>query len=396
MKKKKANSARNKKIIIAVAVVVVLIAILVLLSLRPVKNYSEKYAGTNLDVEVKGMERTGTYKQYVLKHPDAAKPNSTIDINLSNYTAIGEVSNYTGEKAVAGSILTDVGSVVTWTVNVAEAGFYNIEMEYFLPKSHGIPAERSLKINGEEPFLDAQNLSFSRIWTNNGDKKIDNQGNEIRPSQTEVYDWQKTWFQDDRGYVAEPYMFYFNSGNNTITLGGENEPVVIKRLALTPVLDRPTYDQYYNACYNSHNPGSTSDTAKNYLSVVQGEDSTIRSESSLYAKYDRSSPSTQPNSVTTTVLNYIGGESWNINGQWIEWNFDVPEDGFYNLTIKARQNYSRGNVSNRKVYIDGEIPFKELEQISFPYDNNWELLTIGVDEENPYYFWLKGNTYHQA
>ena len=101
MKKKKANSARNKKIIIAVAVVVVLIAILVLLSLRPVKNYSEKYAGTNLDVEVKGMERTGTYKQYVLKHPDAAKPNSTIDINLSNYTAIGEVSNYTGEKAVA-------------------------------------------------------------------------------------------------------------------------------------------------------------------------------------------------------------------------------------------------------------------------------------------------------
>lgn len=81
MKKKKANSARNKKIIIAVAVVVVLIAILVLLSLRPVKNYSEKYAGTNLDVEVKGMERTGTYKQYVLKHADAAKPNSTIDIN---------------------------------------------------------------------------------------------------------------------------------------------------------------------------------------------------------------------------------------------------------------------------------------------------------------------------
>ena len=132
MKKKKANSARNKKIIIAVAVVVVLIAILVLLSLRPVKNYSEKYAGTNLDVEVKGMERTGTYKQYQLKYPNAAKPNKTIEVNLAGYTATGNVSSYTGEKAVAGSILTDVGSIVTWPVNVPEAGFYYIEMEYLL------------------------------------------------------------------------------------------------------------------------------------------------------------------------------------------------------------------------------------------------------------------------
>ena len=391
MKKKKANSARNKKIIIAVAVVVVIIAILVLLSLRPVKNYAEKYAGANLDVEVAGMERTGTYKQYVLAHPNAAQPNKTVEVNLASYqvTGSGTVTNYTGEKAVAGSILTDVGSIVTWNVNVPEAGFYNIYLEYLLPKSHGISAERSLLINGEQPFLDAKNLAFTRIWTNNGEKKIDNQGNEIRPSQIEIFDWQNTWFQDDRGYIAQPYMFYFNAGNNTITLGSENEPMAIKKLALTPVLDRPTYDQYYNTMYTSHNPGNTSDTAKNYLNVIQGEDSTIRSESSLYAKYDRSSPSTQPNSVTTTVLNYIGGESWNINGQWIEWSFTVPEDGFYNITVKARQNYSRGNVSNRKVYIDGEVPFKEMEQISFSYDNSWEVKTLGKDDDNPYYFWLE-------
>ncbi|MBR6475351.1 MAG: extracellular solute-binding protein [Lachnospiraceae bacterium] len=395
MKKKKANSARNKKIIIAVAVVVVIIAILVLLSLRPVKNYAEKYAGANLDVEVEGMERTGTYKQYVLKYPNAAKPNQTVEVNLGSYqvTGTGDVTTYTGEKAVAGAILTDVGSIVTWNVNVPQAGFYNIYLEYLLPKSHGISAERSLQINGEQPFLDAKNLAFTRIWTNNGEKKIDNQGNEIRPSQMEIFDWQNTWLQDDRGYIAQPYMFYFNAGNNTITLGSENEPMAIKKLALTPVLDRPTYDQYYNTMYTSHNPGSTSDTAKNYLKVIQGEDSTIRSESSLYAKYDRSSPSTQPNSVTTTVLNYIGGESWNINGQWIEWSFDVPEDGFYNLTVKARQNYSRGNVSNRKIYIDGEVPFKEMEQVSFAYDNEWEVKTLGKDEENPYYFWLEKGTH---
>ncbi|MCR5726928.1 MAG: extracellular solute-binding protein [Lachnospiraceae bacterium] len=393
MKKKKSNSARNKKIIIALAVIVVIIAILVLLSLRPVKNYSEKYAGTNLDVDVEGMERTGTYKQYLLEHVNAAKPSTAVDINVSDYQSEGTVSAYNGEKAVAGSVLTDINSTITWTVNVPEAGFYNIYLEYLVPKSHGVPAERSVKINGKQPFLDAKNISFSRIWKDDGDPKVDNQGNEIRPSQIEEYDWQKGYIRDDRGYIADPYMFYFDAGANTITLGGENEPLAIRKVSLTPVWSLPTYDQYYAQCYNDHNPGATSDTAKNYVQVVQGEKSSYRSESSLYAKYDRSSPSTQPSSVTNTVLNYTGGEAWNINGQWIEWNFEVPEDGFYNITIKGRQNYSRGNVSNRKVYIDGEIPFKELEQISFPYDNNWELLTIGVDEENPYYFWLEKGTH---
>ena len=389
MKKKKSNNTRNKKIIIAVAVIVAIIAVLVLLSLRPVKNYSEKYAGANLDVDVEGMERSGTYKEYVMNHQGAAKPSKTVDVNLTNYTSEGSVSAYSGEKAVAGSLLTDINSKVTFTANVQEAGFYNIYIEYLVPKSHGVPAERSVTIHNEVPFLDAQNLSFSRIWMDDGEKKIDNQGNEIRPSQIEYFDWQKTYLQDDRGYEAEPYMFYFKAGENIITLGGENEPLVIRKISLTPVQNLPSYDEYYAQCYNTHNPNSTTDTAKNYVQQVQGEDSSYRSESSLYAKYDRSSPSTQPSSVTNTVLNYTGGEAWNLNGQWIEWPFTVPDDGFYNITIKGRQNYSRGNVSNRKVYIDGEVPFKELEQISFSYDNNWDLKTLGKDDENPYYFWLE-------
>lgn len=39
--------------------------------------------------------------------------------------------------------------------------------------------------------------------------------------------------------------------------------------------------------------------------------------------------------MTTTVLNYTGGEAWNSAGQWIEWEVEVPEDGYYNLTIKV-------------------------------------------------------------
>ena len=124
------------------------------------------------------------------------------------------------------------------------------------------------------------------------------------------------------------------------------------------------------------------------MTVIEGEDSTYRSESSLYAKYDRSSPTTQPNSVMNTVLNYVGGEAWRSSGQWIEWEFEVPEDGFYNIMVKGRQNYSRGVVSSRSVYIDGEIPFEELKEISFAYSNDWDYLKLADENGTPYNLYL--------
>ena len=87
------------------------------------------------------------------------------------------------------------------------------------------------------------------------------------------------------------------------------------------------------------------------------------------------------------MLNYIGGDPWNNAGQWIEWSFVVPEDGYYEISVKARQAYQRGAVSARSVYIDGEIPFDELKTISFDYNTSWDLLTLG-DEHGAYRFYL--------
>lgn len=130
-----------------------------------------------------------------------------------------------------------------------------------------------------------------------------------------------------------------------------------------------------------------------YIQMIQGEDSTLRSESSLYAKYDRSSPTTYPNSVTNTVLNYVGGDTWRSSGQWIEWEFEVPEDGYYNIMIKGRQNYSRGSVSSRTVYIDGEIPFSEMKEISYAYSNDWECKDLADENGVPYNFYLTKGTH---
>ena len=378
-----------KKTIIAVVVIAVVAGVLVLLSTRKVENFSSKYEGVDLTKDVDGMERGGTYMGYINSHANADLSDTDVDIDIYDYSSTGDVSVYTDYEGEAKALFTDVDSTATFNVNVPKTGFYNLYVEYLIPESRGVPAERAVYINGELPFDDAINICFSRIWTDGGPKKVDNQGNEIRPSQVEVYDWQSAYFVDKLGYITEPYKFYLEKGNNEITLGAINEPMVIKNLKLTKIWNPGTYEEYVNACPSKSN----SDAAAKYVQIVQGEDSTVRSESSLYAKYDRSSPSTQPASVTHTVLNYVGGDAWRTTGQWIEWDIEVPEDGFYNLTIKGRQNYSRGNVSNRSVYIDGQIPFKELQEVSFAYSNDWECLTLADDNNVPYDFYLTKGTH---
>jgi len=375
----------RKKALITLAVVAVIAVVCVLMSLRPVENFQEKYAGVNLEQDIAGVERDGTYAKYLSAHADATKPQTEVDIDLFAYDVEeGEASVVTDFYGVDKALSTESDSKVTFTVDIPESGFYNIYLEYLLPQSRGVAAERCVYINGEVPFEDARNLTFTRIWKDGGPVKIDNQGNQIRPTQVEEYDWQDSYLKDDRGYVADPYMFYFEAGKNTISLGAENEPMVIKKMTVAPVQELDTYQEYI-----AKQPAvNSSATAKEYIQQIEGESSTFRSESSLYAKYDRSSPTTSPTSVTKTVLNYVGGEAWRSTGQWIEWEFEVPEDGYYNIMVKGRQNYSRGSVSNRAVYIDGEIPFEELKEVSFGYSNDWENKTLADAEGTPYNFYL--------
>ncbi|MBD5472370.1 MAG: extracellular solute-binding protein [Lachnospiraceae bacterium] len=384
------SSVKNKKkAIIAAVVVVVIVVIIILLSTRGVENFYDKYAGVDLTVDVEGMEREGTYTGYLNTHADAAYPTGSVEVDLFKFDSAGDVEVYNDYEGVDTALYTGTGSLVTWNVNVPETGFYNLSVEYLIPESRGVAAERAFYVNGEIPFEDARNLSFTRIWTDGGDIRVDNQGNEIRPIQVEDFDWQDAYFRDNMGYIIEPYLFYLEKGENEISLEAENEPMVLRKMTICAVEDADTYEEYA-----AKQPSVTnSDSLKNYIQVIQGEDSTRRSESSLYAKYDRSSPTTLPNSVTTTVLNYVGGETWRSSGQWIEWEFEVPEDGYYNIMVKGRQNYSRGSVSNRIMYIDGEIPFHEMKNVSFEYSNDWNSLDLADEEGNPYSFYLTAGTH---
>lgn len=373
-----------KKLIIILAVLVAITVFFVLLGMRPAESFYEKYAGLDLSKDAEGTTREGTYAKYLSLYDGAARPDADLKLDLSGFiTAEGVVfyDEYEGENNV---LYTDHKSTVTWELNIEQEGFYNIYIEYLATKSRGTAIERAVYINGEIPFEDAANIALTRIWKNGGAVRTDNQGNEIRPTQVEEFAWQKSYFKDDMGYIKEPYQFYFRQGKNTLTLEGVNEPMVIKELSVKAVRSLQSYEEYLAAKGGSPASGE----GRQFVQLIQGEASSLRSDASLYARYDRASASTQPYSVKNTILNYIGGDAWRSSGQWIEWEFSVPESGYYHITIKGRQNYSRGSVSSRSVYIDGEIPFDKMQEISFGYSNDWQCMTLSDEQGKPYLFYL--------
>lgn len=378
-------SKKARNVLIAAGAVILLF---VVISLIPSKDFSEKYAGVDLSVSDQDSYNR-TYAQYLSMYSKTPSGTSGVTVDVLNYDA-SKSNGVTLYKSYYGkdSVFTDNESSVTWNFEVKQTGFYNIQIEYIATPSRNVSIERSLYINGELPFTDASSVFFSRIWKDGGPIKQDNRGNSIRPTQKEIFEYQTVRVKSHLGYEVEPYLFYFKEGSNSITLKALNEPMVISGISLVPAQSYPTYEKYL-AQFSSKPENET----QNEYIVVQGEDSSIRSDPSLFARYDRTSATTQPYSVKNTVLNYIGGDPWKDPGQWIEWNFEAPSDGWYTITVKGRQYFQRGYVSCRSVYIDGEIPVEGLKAIQFPYSTDWKMNTISDSEGNPLNFYFTKGTH---
>ncbi len=365
-----------RKLIIVLCAIAGICVVAALIS-RGAANFRDKYEGTDLNDGVAGIDRNDTYEQYLAAYGQVAPAEEELSLDLAAFTGDGEMRD-------EGLYTVETGTV-TFSFTTSREGLYYIRLDYLPVESRGVDIERALYINGSVPFKGADTLSFNRLWVDSGEVKKDNQGNDIRPAQVERFEAQQVYCKDSMGYITTPYCFYIPAGENTLSLEAVNEPVILRGITLCPAQDVDSYETYLAA-----QPEVTmSEKTKTWQSRVQGEAAVTRSSPSLYARYDRSSPSTEPYSVTNSILNYIGGDAWNTAGQWIEWEVEVPEDGYYNISFKARQVYQRGSLSCRTLYLDGEIPFDEVSELAFSYDTSWQLYTLGDEQGTAYRFYME-------
>ena len=306
-----------------------------------------------------------------------------------NTNADVKIEEFGGQQ---GLYLPETGSV-SWKVNVPADGRYTIVIEYYPIAAKNTAIGRILKINGKIPFSEARYLTMTKVYKNNYSEESktvltdkngtfdryfnkDIYGNELRATADQLPEWREYTFKDADGFTTDPFEIVFNEGENLITLQAESEPIAIKSITLCKPEERQSYDSYLEQ-YKNEAAGTGNIN-------IQAEFPTATSSQTIFAVEDRTSPVTQPTSTKAQLLNTVGGEKWQVAGQWIRYDFTVDASGMYEIAARFKQNINDGMYSGRILYIysnglnEGDkgyyngIPFEEATKLSFGFSEEWQ------------------------
>lgn len=334
--------------------------------------------------------RQTSYTNYVKKYTDAARPDQTVEVLGKDYDPASvtdaqiTVTTVDGENDVM-QWANQEGSV-SWTVNIPETGVYNIKMIYEALESNTNDVEFSLLIDGESPYATASRITLSKRWINESEIKQDSRQNDIRPGQISTPCWQETPLEDIDGLLNEPLEFYMEAGEHTITFESEKAEFAVKSF---------TFYQYEAPAAYTAPSDSDLTQAQGQKVTLEGETAAYKSSRTLYPTSDKSSyltSSANGSSPTKTRYNTIGSGSWTQSTQTVTWEFNVDKAGYYKIGIRGRQDQMRGMYSNRRLYVNGEVPCLEANQIKFYYDTDWSITTPKSENGDDLYFYLQAGT----
>lgn len=285
--------------------------------------------------------------------------------------------------AAEGAVELGEGDTAEWKVTLPQAGTYAVLLYYTAVENKGANIGFSFAVDGEYPYEEMQNLELNRLWRSVFlDESVEI--NQRKPEEEEVFEESRILLSDNSGKYNMPFSFSLSAGEHTLTMSVQTEKVSIRRIALAQTASVPTYAEYA-AEHVGEQPASAPIT-------FEAERASLKSNKSILPLNDRTSPKTTPYHHSNVIYNSIGGDSWGMPGQWIEWTVDVKEAGLYCLDFRFKQSYKLNAAVYRSLYIDGELPFVEAQELEFPYASGWQSLRLG-DDSGSYQFYLSEGTH---
>ncbi len=329
------------------------------------------------------------------KHPEKEIIIRGIDC-ISAENGVFSTGSYGGSGDIKDNVFiweSDSGKI-TYKINVPETGIYCLNISYFPIESKSRQIELDMKIDGSNPYDTASRIILNRVWINENDIYTDSRGNQVRPFQIQQGKWLNCTIGDPDGLFSEPLFFYLEQGSHEISFSSECACVAIENFKFYNPEEIRTYEEYKDSVVSEINIEKTDSN----IFRIEGESAYYKSDSVLSPTYDNSSYLASPADPVKVVYNTIGGNSsWDKVLQSLEWVIpadDVGEGGWFRIGIKARQNQMRGFYSNRRIYIDDEIVCRELSQVKFFYDNDWNITVPTTEDGNEIYIYLEGGKSH--
>ncbi len=378
----KKDSAAKRIIVVSAAVLVVVL--IVLLIIRSGKDH-----GTTLQARSAagiGLSESyeASYSDYLKEHGyNGTLSSSRIDIDVAAFSAEGGITASVGESGVT----TEGDGMVSWRFSVAESGFYNLKLGYLALPGTTSDIQRAMLIDGEIPYADCSQIVIRRWWEDYDIRTKAN--NELRPNSFETYEIQSWFVEDSERRNGEPMIFYLEEGQHTLSFMTIKEPLEFVSLSFEAAAGAPSYASAKNGLLSEYTAYSGETIVLQAERAGDKVASIKKSETSISVQKNHSDSETVPYHAFYNRYNTIGASSWQNPGDAIVWTVKVDKEGLYRLSFKGRQNTNRGVTSYRRLTVNGEVPFSDVNSIGFDYSAEMANYIVTDQNGEPILFYLK-------
>ncbi len=324
------------------------------------------------------MDRDNYYT-YRQEHASAPEASQTLQLDIAD-AVLNNAEQLPPSDERSWEVMLKDNGFITLVFNVETAALYCLELDYMYEDNQGKEVQLYFQVDGEYPYMESRALTLKSLWRDVGGIQTDAQGNDRIPKQEEVFRWQTFLLRDFAGMSSSPLQIYLTPGRHELTLGSASGKFHIGGICLCGRSQIPSYAEKL-ADYTAKGLKPVD----NIYLPYQAERPAEKTDQTLYPTYDRSSPVTQPYDVSKIKRNTIGQQNWASAGMAITYEVDVPADGLYLLTLKYKQSLQTDISTFRNIRVNGEIPYAELENISFPFGFEWTNKTLSDEDGSPCY-----------
>lgn len=319
-----------------------------------------------------------------------AQLGAPIALSAGDFTASGSpitvLSEYEGRSQVF--LWEEKNAFVEWQVTVPVDGIYAFRMEYMAADAKISPITRSLLIDGAAFYSEAENLSFYRLFRDDGEPIVNSVGDEIAPDVAQYYAWQWQSFADtDASYDGE-LQFYLTAGLHTLRMELISGAMYLAGIELYAAAELPSYAEV-SAGYQAAGYTAASNSVR---FEAEGDAILFKNSSTLRAVAD-GDPGCTPFAYGRSRINAFGDTLWQSANSAVTYQFTVEQSGLYALSMRVKMNYRDGIPSYRSIAIDGEIPFREFQAYCFTYEKSWRTEVLSDGDGKPYYVYLEAGTH---
>ena len=318
------------------------------------------------------------YRNYIAEYKDKSLASNEIVLNYETLKA-GEIFEQDGKKCIK---INSENNFAEFYFKVENDGLYNINVTYFDLLGDSLSLKLGFAFDGITPYFELKSVSFSKVYVpESSEIEKDEFGNDVRPTLVGKQCFRSELVESEAGMQSEPYAVYLTAGEHILRVNSVLGDMLISEIKLSSYKKAVAYEDYIQN-YGSQN------SQGNQSYKIEAENVFEVSSSTLAPTIESTDAGMSPVSATKKLVNSFGQTYWKSNGQWGSWIVpDEVDEGLYEISFRAKQNGSVGISSYRKLYINGEVPFSQAENISFEYNSKWQIKTLGDD--NPYCVYLK-------